>query len=51
MVEAVADTTPLKVQHIVSPQLSQLNSMTIRGLGDVAALKLQGDQYVNVTLR
>jgi hypothetical protein len=45
MVEAVADTTPLNVQDIVSTQLSQLNSMTIWDLGDVAALTLQGDQY------
>ena len=39
------EVTPLNVQEMILEQLHQLNTMSVPGLADAAALTLKGDQY------
>ena len=45
MVQRVTELMPVDVQDLVNRQLEQLNSMTVPGVTDAAAIALQGDQY------
>lgn len=45
MTQRVSELTPVNVQDLVRRQLEQLNSMTIPGANDAAAIALEGDQY------
>jgi len=45
MVQRVAETAPINAQHMISEQLRQLNTMTVPGIADAAAVNLRGDQY------
>ena len=45
MVQRIAEALPVNTQNLVSRQLEQLNSMTVPGLMDAAAVTLHGEQY------
>jgi hypothetical protein len=45
MVQRVCEAAPINVRNMMSRQLDQLNTMTVPGVADGAALGLRGDQY------
>src|SRR5438045_4166505 len=45
MVQQVCETAPINVWNMMGHQLDQLNTMTVPGVADGAALSLCGDQY------
>src|SRR5438045_1432022 len=45
MVQRVCETAPINVRNMMSHQLDQLNTMTVPGVADGAALSLHGDQH------
>jgi len=49
MVQRIAEALPINLQDLVSRQLTQLNTMTVPGLMDAAAITLAGEQYQTYT--
>jgi len=45
MVQRVAEAVPINAQHMISEQLRQLNTITVPGIANAAAVNLRGNQY------